>query len=137
MQDSKVLKSVLLVAGLVAVGIGGAILFAPAAFHGVNGIELGGDSNLLSEMRAPGGMLLAIGALVVLGAFVSRLAFTAAVVGALSFLSYASSRVLGIAVDGMPAGGLVLATVLEAVIGLACVSVLLRYRHDGVRTGSH
>ncbi|MEU0478305.1 DUF4345 domain-containing protein [Streptosporangium sp. NPDC006013] len=136
MRNARPLRLVLFVSGVVAIGIGAATLFAPAAFHGTNGIELGSDAGLLSETRAAGGALLAAGVLVVLGAFVARLAFTATVVGAATYLAYGLSRLLSIALDGIPASGLVLAAALEIIIGLACVFVLVRYRHHGGRETS-
>jgi len=130
MQNSKVLMTILLVSGLIAAGVGGAILFVPATFYALSGIELGGNISLLNEVRAPGGALLACGVLIVLGAFVSRLTFTSAVLSTLLFLSYGLARVLSMAVDGMPDIGLVQATGLELVIGLACVFALRRYREN-------
>jgi uncharacterized protein with PQ loop repeat len=63
-----------------------------------------------------------------LGAFVAKLTFTSAVISIVMYLSYGISRILSIAVDGMPAEGLVLATVVEIIIGLVGVFALLRYR---------
>ena len=128
MKNSRVLKTILFVSGLIATGTGGAILFMPAAFFATNGIELGSNISLLSETRAPGGALLASGILIMSGAFVAKLSFTSTVVSALVFLSYGLSRILSIAIDGMPAEGLVQAAVLEIVIGLACVFALAKYR---------
>ncbi|MEV7006738.1 DUF4345 domain-containing protein [Streptosporangium sp. NPDC051022] len=135
MRNAKPLRFILVLSGLVVIGIGAASLFTPVAFHGVNGIELGGDAGLLSETRAAGGALLATGVLITLGAFVSRLAFTATAVGAVIYLSYGLSRVLSIALDGMPSNGLVLATVLEVVIGAACAFALVRYHRGGAEAG--
>jgi len=128
MKNSKVLKSILIISGLIASGIGVAILFAPVAFYATYGIELGGDVSLLNEIRAPGAALLAIGILIISGAFVDKLAFTALVVSTLLYLSYGLSRVMSIAIDGMPAEGLVQAAVLEIVTGLVCVFALVKYR---------
>ncbi|GAA3075765.1 DUF4345 domain-containing protein [Streptosporangium carneum] len=136
MRDLRLLRSILFVSGLVVIGIGAATLFAPVAFHEVNGIRLGDDVGLLSETRAAGGALLASGVLIALGAFVSRLAFTAAVVGTLLYLSYGLSRVLSIAVDGVPGSGLVLAAVVETVIGLACAFALVRHLRHGAEAAS-
>ncbi len=128
MKNSKVFKTILIISGLIASVIGAAILFAPVAFYATYGIELGGNFSLLNEIRAPGGVLLASGTLIISGAFVDKLAFTAAVVSSLLYLSYGLSRVMSIAIDGIPAEGLVQAAVLEIVIGLACVFVLVKYR---------
>ena len=128
MKNSKVLKTILIISGLIASGVGAAILFSPVAFYASYGIALGGDVSLLNETRAPGGALLVCGILIMSGAFVDRLAFTATVVSSLLFLSYGLSRVMSIAIDGMPVEGLVQAAVLEIVIGLACVFAFVKYR---------
>jgi hypothetical protein len=134
MKNSKVLRMVLFLSGLIATGIGGAILFLPAAFHATNGIDLGGNSSLLSEVRAPGGALMASGILIMSGTFVAKLTFTSAVVSTLLYFSYGLSRILSMAVDGLPAERLVQAAVLELVIGLVCVRAFIRSRRF-VNTG--
>ena len=128
MKNSKVLKSILIISGLIASVIGATILLAPVAFYATYGIELGGNPSLLNEIRAPGGALLVSGVLIISGAFVSKLTFTAVVVSTLLYLSYGLSRVISIAIDGMPVEGLVQAAILEIVIGMACVFTLLQYR---------
>lgn len=130
MKNSKVLKMIFFVSGLVLIVIGGAILFMPAAMFALNGVDLGGNSSLLSEIRAPGGALLASGIVIMLGAFVAKIAFTSAVISILLYLSYGLSRMVSIAIDGMPAEGLVIAMVFEMVIGLACVFAFLKYREN-------
>ncbi|GAA3213465.1 DUF4345 family protein [Dactylosporangium siamense] len=119
-------RILLSVAGLVAVAVGAASLFAPVAFHRQYGISIGADANLLSETRAAGGAVLAVGVLLLVGAFVARLAFAAALSGAVFYLAYALARGLSVALDGTPAGGLVLGGVVELVLGLACGYVLYR-----------
>jgi len=128
MKNSKVLKTILITSGLIASGIGATILFAPVAFYATYGIELDGNYSLLNEMRAPGGALLASGILIMSGAFVDKLAFTAIVVSTLLYLSYGLSRVMSIAIDGMPVEGLVQATALEIITGLFCAFALVKYR---------
>ena len=128
MKNSNVLKSLLIISGLVAAAIGAGILFAPVAFYATYGIALGGNASLLNEIRAPGGALLVSGILIISGAFVKKLTFTAVVVSTLLYLSYGLSRVISIAIDGMPVEALVQAAVLEIVIGVACVFALIQYR---------
>jgi hypothetical protein len=128
MKNSNVLKTVLIISGLVLTGIGGAILCIPEAFFATNGIDLGENISLVNEIRAPGGALLASGMVIMLGAFVAKLTFTSAVISIVMYLSYGLSRMLSIAIDGMPAEGLVVATVLEILIGLVGVFALLKYR---------
>lgn len=128
MKNSNVIKTILIFSGLISSGIGGAILINPVAFYATYDIELAGNISLFNEIRAPGGALLTSGVLIMLGAFVDKLTFTSVVVASLLYLSYGLSRILSIAIDGMPAEGLVQAAVLEIIIGLVCVFVLVKYR---------
>jgi hypothetical protein len=128
MKNSKVLKTVLFLAGLIAAGIGGTILLMPSAFYATYGIDLGENISLLNEVRAPGGALLAAGILIISGSFVVSMTFTSTVVAALFYLSYGISRILSFAMDGMPSEGLVQAAALEIFIGLVCVFVLSKDR---------
>lgn len=128
MKNSFLLKTLLFIAGLIIAGIGGAELFTPVGFHAASGIALGDDINLMNEMRAPGGALLALGLLIIAGAFIPALTFTAIIVATMLYLSYGFSRVLSIAFDGMPDTTLLQATGLEIAIGLICAFSLVRYR---------
>lgn len=128
MKNSKFVKAVLLVSGLIATGIGGAILIIPEAFYATYGIELSGNTSLLNEIRASGGGLLATGILILSGALVARLTFTSLIISTLLYLSYGLSRVISTIIDGMPNNGLTQSTVLEIIIGLVCVITLVRYQ---------
>ena len=126
MKNSKALKGILFFAGFIGVVVGAAILFMPIVFHAASDIELGSNASLLSEIRAPGGALLACGLLIMSGVFVERIAFTAAVVATVLYLSYGLSRVISIVLDGMPVEQLVLVAVMEIAIGLVCALFLIR-----------
>ena len=128
MYDSRVLRTILLLSGLVAIAIGGAILLAPEAFYAPNGVAVGGSISSLNEMRAPGGALLASGVLIMLGGFVPSLTFTSIVVSTVLYLSYGLARVLSMAIDGLPSAGIVAAAVVELLLGLAGAFALQRYR---------
>lgn len=119
MNAARTPQVILAVAGLVLAAVGSALLLAPAAMHGSNGVDLGDDASLLSEARAPGGALLVLGAIVVAGAFVRRLRLPAAMIAAAVYLAYGLSRLLSMALDGMPAPGLVVAAGLEIAFGVA------------------
>jgi hypothetical protein len=130
MKNSKVLKTILFVSGFILTGIGGAILLMPMALFASNGIDLGGNISLLNEIRPPGGALLASGLLIMSGAFVTKMTFSAAVLTILVYLSYGISRILSMAIDGIPAKGLVVATVVEIIIGLVGIFAFLKYREN-------
>lgn len=135
MKNLKPLRIVLILSGLIAAGIGGAILLNPTAFYATNGIDLGGNVSLLNEVRAAGGALLAVGILIISGAFVASLTYTSAVVAALFYLSYGVSRILSFAMDGMPSEGLVQAAALEIFIGVVCLVALSKFRVNQARSG--
>jgi len=120
-MKSIIVRSLLSISGLIATGVGAATLFAPEQFHAMSGISLEDSASLMSEIRAPGGLLLVSGLLIALGAFVSRVMFSALALSALIYLSYGVSRLWSMIVDGMPANALIQAAGLELFIGTACV----------------
>lgn len=130
MKNSNILKTILIISGLVVVGVGAVFLFTPVSFYAGLGVDLGGSITLLNDIRATGGGLLAIGILIMSGAFVAKLAFTATLVSALLYTSYGLARIQSIAVDGMPVESLLMVTVLELVIGLVCAFAFLKYRDN-------
>ena len=106
--------------------IGAALLLDPTSFHAANGIQLGSDVNLLSEVRAPGGALLGFGLLTGAGAFVRRLTFASTLIGAAIYLGYGLSRLVAMGLDGMPSSALLGVTALELVVGTLCILALRR-----------
>jgi len=118
-------KLLLSFSGLIATGIAVTILFAPDAFYSVYGIEVTGNTNLTNELKAPAGMLLVAGLMMLAGVFRSHLTKTSLVIAAAVYLSYGLSRFASIAVDGMPHSGLVEAAIVEIAIGAACLLALL------------
>lgn len=121
-------RALLIVSGLLAATIGTALLIAPVAFHAASGTDLGRDANLLSEIRAPGGALLVLGMLMLVGAFDAAFHRSALTIGAAVFLAYGLARVVSLVLDGLPADGLLLALVIELAIGAACLMTRLRMR---------
>ena len=121
-------KLTLGIAGLAALGIGLAITAAPASFYATYGIILGADPNLLSELRAPGANLSALGMVILAGAFHQGMQCISAFLGATVFLAYAFGRIVSMALDGMPSSGLIQATLIELVIGGLCAVLLWRGR---------
>jgi len=131
MKNSKVLKTILFLSGLLLIAVGTAILLTPVAFTARNGIDLGGNISLLNDIRGNGGVLLGSGVLIMLGAFIHKLSFTSIMVSIVVYLSFGMARVLSIILDGMPADGLVKATSVEIIFGLVCVFAFLKYREKG------
>lgn len=121
-------RAYLLLAGLIAAGLGTMILFAPVAFYAGYGIEPGGQVNLLNELRSHGLSILGAGLFIASGLFLPRLAPAATVVATAFYLSYGLSRLVALALDGMPSSGLLLVAGLELAIGLAGLALVLRAR---------
>ena len=106
----------------VAVAPGSALRDVAVAPAG--GIRIEAGASLLSETRAAGALLLATGIVVLLGAFVPRLARTAAAAGAVGYLATVLARVISLAADGSPGGSLLFAAAVELALGLACLHLL-------------
>ena len=119
MTPTKPHRLLLFVSGLVAVAIGAALVVDPFAFHATNQIALGTDPSLISEVRAPGGLLLVLGLMILHGARRASFAVPATALTAALYLSYGVARLVSLAVDGLPATGLVVATGIELLLGVA------------------
>lgn len=128
METSSVFKAFLLISGGIATFIGGALLMDPIGFQAGAGIDLAGHTNLLSETRAQGAMLLAAGLMITAGAVVARLAFASTAVAAALYLSYGLARTVSAFVDGAPHETLVAATLIELAIGSVALLGFLRSR---------
>ncbi|MFZ9036495.1 MAG: DUF4345 domain-containing protein [Gammaproteobacteria bacterium] len=121
---AKTQTALLLVAGALLILVSAFILTSPAEFYAANRIELGANPNLINELKAPAGLLLAAGLFMIGAIFVRSQADTALWLASLIYLSYAGSRFASMAFDGVPAAGLVQAAALEGVVGLVCLAVL-------------
>lgn len=121
---------VLLLGGTVAGFVGLSLLTDPLRFYASYGLELDGQTSLLSEFRGNAGMLVSIAALLAMGAFTPKLRTPASGLGAVVYLGYAAGRGVGISVDGMPHPNLVYAAVAELALGLCCAWVYTRKAHQ-------
>ena len=124
----------LFLSGLLLLGIGSAILVIPQTFHGGNGIALDDDPSLLSEVRAPGGLLTASSILILVGTFRRSLRPLATVLTVLFYGSFGLARLLGFALDGIPTRGLVGSTVIELIVAL--IGLLILFRSDAMARSS-
>ena len=118
----------LVISGLLLLAIGATILAAPHAFHGSNGIALGDNPNLLSEIRAPGGLLAASGVIILIGGFRPLLRSQAVQLTTLVYGSFGLARIVAMALDGMPSSSIVGAAVVEVVVAIVGLALLVRSR---------
>ncbi len=124
-------KGLLLTSGLLAAGIAATILFAPDAFYASYGIEVSSNVSLANELKASAGMLFIAGLLMLAGVIRTELTVASLGTATVTFLSYGLSRLLSMAIDGVPHSGLVSAAVLEIAIGVICLIVFMRFRRYG------
>ena len=124
MKSPTFTRITLTLSGLIATGVGVGVLFFPHAFHASAGVLPGDDVNLLNEMRSSGGMVLASGLFILLGAIRAKMAFFALIVSTTLYLSYGLSRVISLVADGMPGSSMLQILALELFIGTLCAVML-------------
>ena len=127
----------LFAAGLLLLVIGGTILLIPHTFYASDGIILGNDPSLLSEIRAPGGLLAGSAVLILIGTFRHELRSLALTLTILVYGSFGLSRLLSLALDGMPSNNLMTATVIELVVAASSLILLWHQAHSDKRMRSH
>lgn len=116
------------VSGVILLLVGAATLLQPHAFFATEGVMLGNDPGLLSEIRAPGGLLIGFAIAMLLGVFRQTITQTPLMLGAIVYGSFGLSRLLSMVLDGFPSSSLMGATAVELVIGGLCVVSLLRLK---------
>jgi hypothetical protein len=110
--------------------IGGALLIAPGSFLETSHIAVEHDPDLISELTAPTGFLLISSALMMRGAVRPRFADLALSIGAIVYGSYGLSRLVGMALHGVPSTSLLAAMVIELVLAGLLISLRLARPFD-------
>lgn len=128
MKNSKVLKTILVISGLIGLGVGLTMLLMPVGMYASVNVDISNQVSLLSDIRGMGATFTALGILVIMGAFKSQLTFTATLIATFIYLAYAASRVFSFVMDGMPHGSVLIAGMFETVLGLSCLFALIKYR---------
>ncbi len=128
MKNSKVLRSYLILSGLLLSFIGGAQLLFPVAMKAGSGIDIAGQISVINDIRAANALLLSMALLILSGAFVKKLTSTASLVSFLVFLSMGLGRVISLLQDGKPVEGLLGATALEFVLGITGVALYVLFQ---------
>ncbi len=117
----------LALSGAIATFVGFSVLFVPHAFFATNHITIGTDPNMMSEIRAPGGLLLASGVVMICGAVMQSLLRAALLTGAVVFSMYGVSRVVSLALDGIPSSSIMGALVIELVVGGIAAALIAKF----------
>lgn len=127
MKESRAFKAILIVLTLTLVLFGGWRLVDPIGFYTFSGLELPDDAGLLSEVRAAGGIIMASGLVVGLGASRHAWSRISVVLAAMAFLSLGLARLLGIALDGSPGPEVIQGMAIELVLGGLALFAFVRY----------
>ncbi|MEO0517250.1 MAG: DUF4345 domain-containing protein [Cyanobacteria bacterium P01_A01_bin.116] len=117
--------------GLLLLTIGSAILLIPHAFYARDGILLGNDPSLLSELRASGGLLAGSALVILIGTVCPTLRSLAMALSILVYGSFGLSRLLGLTVDGMPSNSLLMATMVELFVAAIGLIIFCRQPNAG------
>ncbi len=120
----------LALSGVILLYVGCSTLVTPHAFFAASGAALGSEPSLMSEVRAPGGMLLVSGVIVALGAFRRDMAGLALGLTALIYATFGVSRLVSVALDGMPSEALVLALAIELGVGALAMAAFIHVRSN-------
>ena len=108
--------------------IGGLIVFAPAFLFGLNQISLDPSAAMMSEIRAPGVLLLLAAGFALAGLFREDLERPALLVSAGLLLSYGAGRLISLPLDGFPPASLLVALAVELGLGSWCAVLALSTR---------
>ena len=133
-MKTRLVPGFLFLSGLLLVGIGAAILLMPESFHASNGIALGENASLLSEVRAPGGLLFASGLLIIGGSFRHKLRAQSVTLATLVYGTFGLARLLSMALDGVPSTGIVGATAIELIVAALGILILTRQTNSATLT---
>jgi hypothetical protein len=123
---------IVLLSGIVGLGVGAALLAAPVAFYAADGVTIGDQRGLLSDLRGTGASLFALGGFILAGAFRPSFTRVASGVSALVYLSYAGGRGVAILLDGTPSPAVLTVLAVEFGLGASCLFVMV---HPPVRPG--
>ncbi|WP_019960229.1 DUF4345 domain-containing protein [Woodsholea maritima] len=113
---------------LILLAFGIIITFNPHTLYAGNHVTLSHDPNILSEIRAPGGLILLSGMFLALSVFIPRLRTLALTTASLLYFGYGMGRVVSIILDGPPSVVLISAMAAEFILAVISISVLIARR---------
>lgn len=138
MRTMNYIDAILRAVGLSAACVGAAILLMPSEYQAVAGIVLAYDTSLFDKLRAPAGLMLAVGALLLTSGRFWRLAMVPTAVMTGLFLAYGIAGLVVLAVTGFVFSWGCVTTILDIVLGVFGMVVLLRrFRRNGDRPDSY
>ena len=130
MKNSKILKVILFLLGLLLFALGSWRLTDPIVFFENSGIILADEPGLLNEVRSAGAVIAGFGLVILLGAFIQKLTYSSTIVAMVVFLGFAIGRSISAMIDGDPGNAIKQAIIIEFVFGLIATFALFKYRKE-------
>ncbi|MCG8416080.1 MAG: DUF4345 domain-containing protein [Pseudomonadales bacterium] len=119
----------------VAVLIGSFIVLDPVSMLSAHGLQSDLSAGLMSELRAPGGLLIAAGLLIAYCSLHDNSLEQGLFIAMLVYGGYGSARLIGFLVDGLPPMEILIATTIELVLfGLSLVTMIQLRNHPLAQT---
>ncbi len=113
---NKLTNALLHLNGWVAVLIGVFIVLEPISMLSPYGLQSNLSNSLLSELKAPGGLLFVCGLVIVRSAIIPSLRDRGLYLSIMVYGSYAAGRLLSILVDGIPQMEILVTLTIEAML---------------------
>lgn len=105
--------------------IGAAMLTRTEEFLAMSDVAIESDPSLLSELKAPSVLLILAGTVMLMGSIRIRFADSGLTIGAVVYGSYGIARLVGMVIDGLPTGSLLIATTIELVLAAVLMGLRL------------
>ena len=119
-------RSALAVSGAILLVIGSWIMAAPTVFLATSEVIVAHDAGLMSEVTAPSGMLVMVGAFMIVSAIKAHLASLGLAAGALVYGSYGFSRLVSQYLHGTPSDSLVVVMYFELAVAALLLALNVR-----------
>ena len=121
-------RTVLVASGAILIGIGSWIMVAPTVFLATSEVVVEHDAGLMSEVTAPSGLLVLVGALMIFSAIKARFASLGLAAGAVVYGSFGLSRLVSLYLHGTPSDSLVVVMWFELAVAVLLISLNLNIR---------
>lgn len=115
----KTIQIYLFISGLILITVGSYISFTPLDYMNQFGIQVSGNTSLLSDLRAMGGSLIVFGLIALWGNFHKPAQLTSLLVSSVVYSAYAIFRLIAFTMDGTPETLIILASVIELTLAIS------------------
>ncbi|WP_337661080.1 DUF4345 domain-containing protein [Erythrobacter sp. Alg231-14] len=119
-------RIVLAATGAILIGIGSWIMAAPTIILATSEVIVEHDAGLMSEVTAPSGMLVIVGAFMIVSAIKAHLASLGLAAGTVVYGSYGFSRMVSQYLHGAPSDSLVVVMYFELAVAALLLALTLK-----------